>query len=292
MSRWEAPGKINFSLLVHQPRSDGYHPVDSLVQTVEWCDHLEIEDSGDGEDRFATTDSDIDPEDNLVTRALEEVRALGDLPPLSVTLEKSLPIASGMGGGSSDAAAVLVATGRRAGLDTDDLIGIGVGLGTDVPLFLTGGTLRLSGIGDQIEPHPALSGFAVAVVVPGFGLDTVEVYRVWDRLGGPVGEELPVREVPPQLREEGPLRNDLLPAALAIVPDLGDFIAEVRATWGQAVAMTGSGSACYGLFPTEDEAAGAAASVADICAMANGVELRPHGVAEVDDETEQESDHG
>jgi len=279
MSLWEAPGKLNLSLLVHPRRPDGFHPIESMVQTVEWCDILDIEDGADERDRFATTHPDLDPEDNLVVKALTAVRARGDLPPQIVTLEKSLPIAAGMGGGSSDAAATVAAAGLRAGLNSEDLADIAVQLGADVPLFLTGGTLRLGGIGEQVYPLPELSGLAVAVVVPEFGLDTVDVYRAWDHLEGPVGEALPVRVVPPPLRDGMPLRNDLLPAALHIEPGLGDFMAEIRAVWGQPLAMTGSGSACFGYFPAVDEAVDAAASVAHLCSMAHGVDLRSRGVA-------------
>jgi 4-diphosphocytidyl-2-C-methyl-D-erythritol kinase len=291
MGRWEAPGKLNLALLVHSPRPDGYHPIESLVQTVEWCDLLDIEDAVEGRDRFSTDAAGIDPEDNLVLRALAAVRRLVDLPPQLISLDKNLPIAAGMGGGSSNAASMLVAAGKRAGLDPELVKGIALPLGADVPLFLTGGTLLIGGIGEMIDPRPPLTGFAMAVVAPGFGLDTGEVYRTWDRLQGPVGETLLDSQVPPQLREGIPLRNDLTPAAIHLEPDLGDFMSEVRAIWGQPVTMTGSGSACFGFFPTVEEATDAASAIDHLCSVTRGVALRSYGVAQVGEDAGQESDH-
>jgi 4-diphosphocytidyl-2-C-methyl-D-erythritol kinase len=279
-----APGKLNLSLLVEPPAPSGYHPLNSLVQTIEWCDTLEVEAADDDADQVTVDGADIDPDDNLVLKALREVRRHIRVAPQTIRLSKVLPIAAGLGGGSSDAAATLLVTGE--GLEREVLVGIAGEVGADVPLFLTGGTLRMGGFGEQIESLRSLGGFAFAVAVPEFGLVSAEVYRRWDELGGPVGEELPQASAPPQLRVQMPLRNDLLPAALSIEPGLGEFMAELRTVWGTAVAMTGSGSACFGYFPTLDEAADAALAVEGISLVARGVDLRSRGVAIVaaDDE--------
>jgi 4-diphosphocytidyl-2-C-methyl-D-erythritol kinase len=156
---------------------------------------------------------------------------------------------------------------------------VALGLGADVPLFLVGGTLVMSGIGEVLDPKPPIEGLAFAVVVPEFRLDTAEVYRAWDRLEGPVGEALPDRSLPPALRGGMPLRNDLLPAAIAVEPMLAEFMAEVRDRWSQPVALTGTGSGCFGVFNALDEASDAAATVADLCSDALGTVPRPRGVA-------------
>ncbi|HEX9762547.1 MAG TPA: 4-(cytidine 5'-diphospho)-2-C-methyl-D-erythritol kinase [Acidimicrobiia bacterium] len=279
MTRAEAPGKLNLSLLVMSPRADGYHPVDSLVQTIEWCDVLEMEQVDERADVMTVTGADqLDPDDNLVLRALREVRRDTAVPTLSIALEKSLPIAAGLGGGSSDAAATILGAGRLTGLASEVLPSIATRVGADVPLFLIGGSLRLGGVGDVITPVEPLSGFSVVIVVPRFGLSTAEVYRRWDELGGPTGEAVADQESPPALRGGMPLRNDLLPAALSLEPILGDFMADVRAAWGTPVCLTGSGSACFGYFATVEEAAHAAESVAALCETGRGVELRPQGV--------------
>ena len=182
---------------------------------------------------------------------------------------------AGLGGGSSNAAATLVAVGGDLGRDS--VARLARSLGSDVPLFLSGGSQWMRGTGESLEPWPPLSGFAVAVVVPPFGFDTAEVYRRWDELEGPMGEPLPSDRVPPALREL-PLRNDLLPAALDLEPLLGDFLADLRALWGTPVSMTGSGSACFGYVATLDEAEDAASSVSDLTRAGRGMELRDRGV--------------
>jgi 4-diphosphocytidyl-2-C-methyl-D-erythritol kinase len=273
---YEAPAKLNLSLLVSPPRSDGYHPLESLVQTVDWCDRLDVEPSQEGRD---TLDSDI--EDNLIIRALIALRSIGEVPPLAMKLEKDIPVAAGLGGGSSDAAAALLAGADFGALSRSSLVEVAEGVGADVPLFLTGGTLMMRGIGEQIESVRALDGCAVAVVTPDFGLVTGEVYRRWDVMEGPLGPVVPDRDLPPGLRDGMPMRNDLLPAALDLEPRLGDFMADVAAAWGTTVCLTGSGSACFGYFAGVDEASDAVAMVAGLVARGQGVGLRDHGVSRV-----------
>lgn len=281
MMRWEAPAKLNLSLLVAPPRRDGYHPIESLVQTIEWCDTLEFEEVDERADVVEIEHPDIDQEDNLVSKALAAVRAAGSFPTQRVRVTKHLPVGAGLGGGSSDGAAAALAAGELAGLTRSEVADLATGLGADIPLFLVGGTLVMTGIGEVLDPRPPLQRLAFAAIVPEFRLDTAEVYRAWDRLEGPVGEALPERSLPPSLRGGMPLRNDLLPAAVSVEPMLAEFMAEVRDHWGQPVALTGSGSGCFGVFGDIGEASDAAAAVADLCSEALGVEPRPRGVAEV-----------
>lgn len=274
MTTYEAPAKLNLSLLVSPPGDDGYHPLESLVQTVEWCDLLEVERAEEGSDVFESS-----IEDNLVERALSELRKIGDVPPLAIALRKEIPIAAGLGGGSSDAAAALLAAADRAGRPRSKLAHVAVRVGADVALFLTGGTLLMRGRGERIETLQPLGDFAVAIVVPEFGLGTTEVYGRWDALEGPEGTEVPDDRLPPSLRGGMPMRNDLLPAALDLEPRLGDFMSDVGSVWGTPVSLTGSGSACFGYFTTVDEASDAASAVAGLVREARGVALRDRGVA-------------
>jgi 4-diphosphocytidyl-2-C-methyl-D-erythritol kinase len=278
MTTYEAPAKVNLSLLVSPPRSDGYHPLESIVQTVEWCDLLEVELGQEGRD---TLESDL--EDNLVEKALGRLRESVEVPPLALTLTKSIPIAAGLGGGSADAAAALLAGSDFGSASRDDLPEVAHQVGADVALFLTGGSLMMTGVGYEIEVIEPPGDFAVAIVVPDFGLETKEVYKRWDALEGPLGPAVDDGQLPPALRGGMPMRNDLLPAALDLDPRLGDFIADVASEWGTTVCLTGSGSACFGYFATLDEAADAAAAVADLTRESRGVELRGHGVGRVPD---------
>ena len=277
MASWEAPAKLNLSLLVSAPRSDGYHPINSVVQTIEWCDQLVVEQVG--EERLEVSGAEIDPDENLVTRVLDAVRGRADVEPLSIELVKEIPSEAGLGGGSSDAAAMLKFIESRGWLESSTVAEVAIALGADIPLFFSGGTQLVSGVGHELSEAQPLSGFVVAVVVPPFGLSTAEVYRRWDDLEGPEGDVVPDASLPPQLRGLMPMRNDLLPAALDLEPLLGDFMADVRQVWGSAVALTGSGSACFGYLPTLDEASDAAESVSHLTSRRKAAELRPHGVA-------------
>ena len=275
MVEYVAPAKVNLSLLVAPPRSDGMHPLQSLVQTIEWCDTLDVE-RGEGRDEL-----DCDIEDNLVSRALVLARDFGDVPPLRMTLDKQIPMGAGLGGGSSDAAAALVAASDFGQVDRSLLVPVASRIGADVALFLTGGTMLMSGIGESIDSvHPA-EGFALAVVVPEFGLSTAEVYDRWDRLEGPEGDVTPNRLLPPALRGRMPMRNDLLPAALSLEPLLGDFMSDVGAVWGTSVCLTGSGSGCFGYFATVDEATSAVDAVSGLVEEGRGVALRDRGVSKL-----------
>jgi 4-diphosphocytidyl-2-C-methyl-D-erythritol kinase len=289
MRRYEAPAKLNLALLVFPPRPDGHHPVRSLVQTIEWCDLVTI-DEGAEKDVLEVTGLEVSPEDNLVLEAVELVRALTPVPPLGLDLEKRIPPAAGLGGGSSDAAAVLRALADLIRLDEAVISETAGALGADVPLFLQGGTLEVTGIGEQVERLSNLEGIAFAVAVPEFGLSTAEVYRRWDELEGPEGEPLHEAALPPTLREGMPLRNDLLPAALDLQPLLGDFMADLGTIWGVPVSMTGSGSACFGYFGTVDEASDAAAAATHLSLETKGAALRHRGVAEIDSGGETATD--
>ena len=278
MTTYEAPAKLNFSLLIHPPRPDGYHPLESLVQTIEWCDLLEV---GPGDEGTDTLDSEI--EDNLIETALAELRKTTHVPPLTMRLSKEIPLEAGLGGGSADAAAALIAGADIIGLSRTSLAEVAIRVGSDVPLFLTGGTLTLRGRGEEIEPVAPAGDFSVAVVVPDFGLGAREVYQRWDRLEGPEGDAVSDDLLPPALRGGMPMRNDLLPAAIDLEPRLGDFMSDIASAWGTTVCLTGSGSACFAYFATLDEASDAAAAVADMVHVGRGVDLRAHGVARLED---------
>lgn len=282
MTTYEAPAKLNLSLLVSPPRPDGYHPLESLVQTVEWCDRLDVEAGEEGTD---TLESGF--EDDLVEKALARLRDAGHVPPLDMTLTKEIPVAAGLGGGSSDAAAALIAGADFGDVAHSELAGVATRVGADVSLFLTGGTLMMRGVGYDIESIRALEDFAVAIVVPDFQLSTKDVYRRWDTMEGPVGDAVPEERLPPSLRGGMPMRNDLLPAALDVEPRLGDFMADVSSAWGTAVSLTGSGSACFGYFATVDEAKDAASAVSALVSEARGVELRSIGVRRVEERVDQ-----
>ncbi|MGH8950327.1 MAG: 4-(cytidine 5'-diphospho)-2-C-methyl-D-erythritol kinase, partial [Acidimicrobiia bacterium] len=207
MTTYESPAKLNLALLVESPRSDGYHPLQSLVQTIEWIDRIEVEEAE--EDRFEVDDADLDPEDNLVVQSIRALRDRGFVPPLDIRLGKQIPQGAGLGGGSSNAAATLAAAAELARLPRSIVDEMAPSIGSDVPLFLTGGTMLVRGVGEVVHSQPPLTGFSVAVAVPPFEMSTPDVYRRWDQLEGPSGEVQSPAWLPPVLRDGIPIRNDL-----------------------------------------------------------------------------------
>jgi 4-diphosphocytidyl-2-C-methyl-D-erythritol kinase len=251
--------KVNLSLGV-RPRDDsGYHPIRSLAQSIEWPDRLAL-DFAD-EDTFTIAGSeDIAAEsDNLAWRAVAAVRdELAVRRPLALDLEKRIPLAAGLGGGSADAAAGLVAAARLLDAPPDAARRLAPGLGSDVPFCLVGGMAWMEGRGERVSAIPIETDYALAVAVPvALRLRSDEVYRRWDDLDGPMGASVGGHHLPPSLRSFGPLGNDLLPAALDLRPELGDWMADMASRWGRPVLMTGSGSGVFGFFVDAEEAADA-----------------------------------
>ncbi len=257
----EAFAKVNLSLRVRPRDASGRHPLRSLVQSIDWSDRVVLEEAG--HDSFVVTGLAAPAdESNLARRALEAVRAAAPhRGPVALALEKHIPLAAGLGGGSADAAATLVLAAARGGLPAAARAALAPGLGGDVPFCLTGGTAWMEGYGERLTPLAPLTGFWLAVVVPPFTVSTGAAYARWDALEGPEGPVVEGRDLPPPLRPYEPLTNDLVPAARALAPDLGDWAADLQRRWGRAVLMSGSGPSLFAFFPTASEAESAAAAV-------------------------------
>lgn len=250
-----AYAKLNLGLVVGRRAADGYHPLTSLAQSISWADRVELAPANS--DDFSA-DGMEESEDNLAWQALVAVRSHASRPrPVKLHLQKQIAVAAGLGGGSADAAAVLALAGDLFGVPAEQLPGLALGLGADVPFCLAGGFALLEGRGEQITGFPAATGYAVAVVVPPFELATAAVYRRWDELDGPEGAPFPPGALPPPLRSYEPLRNDLQPAADALAPELADWREDLARRWSRPVALTGSGPALFGYFLDEEEAAAA-----------------------------------
>lgn len=211
-----APAKLTVSLRVTGLRGDGYHLIDAEMVSLDLADQLTFR-PGWGLDVVAGHDlGHIDPQDNLVGRALKAVGREA-----RVELVKRIPAGGGLGGGSSNAAAVL----RWAGCDDLDLA---ASLGADVPFCLHGGRARVRGIGEVLDPLPFVSR-TVTLAMPPFGCSTPAVYAAWDALGGPGAE--------------GP--NDLEPAALRVEPRLARWRDRLGDATGRTPVLAGSGSTWF-----------------------------------------------
>jgi 4-diphosphocytidyl-2-C-methyl-D-erythritol kinase len=267
-----ARAKINLHLAVHGRRADGYHALTTVFQTIALADTLTIVEH-DGPFTLRCPGSDA-PEDgsNLVVRAARALaEALGRPEPtgLSITLDKQVPTQAGLGGGSADAMAALrlLCAIWQVPPDRDLLAQVGGRLGSDVPYFAWGGTALGLGRGDEIAALPALPTLACAILRPPFGVPTADAYR-WvaeSRLAGPGVDEAPFD---PPARSADWLaclpacRNDFEPVVAARHPEIADAVAALRAAGAALAMMSGSGSAIYGLFEREGDAAAALAPLA------------------------------
>lgn len=248
-----APAKLNLVLTVGPRRDDGYHRLSTLFQAIDLYDQLVLEPA-------AETTVEGFPDDTLVAAALE---ALGET--RRVLLTKRIPVAAGLGGGSSDAAAILRAL--RGERPVNDLYAIARGLGADVPFFLSGCETALgSGRGDHIHPLPDFPrGHAFVLVPQAEGLSTAEVFsraRPSDIFPARHGDL--VRGVHTARGPAGVaalLRNDLEPVVLDLRPALGDELERLRAAGALAAAVTGSGPTVFGLFADRASAEVAAAAI-------------------------------
>lgn len=247
--------KVNLALRVVSPAEHGLHRIRGLFQSIRWADSLMLETA----EEDAITDSDgravIDGTRNLAWRAATAVRtAAGASARIHVVLDKRIPVAAGLGGGSADAAAALGAAGRMFGVDPGALAGLAPALGSDVPFCLAGGKAVVSGFGDVVDALDGGDRYGLALVVPPVEVSTAAVYEAWDGMGGPAGRELAGRDVPPALRDLAPLSNDLYPAAVSLVPQIDEWRAELTARWDRPVMMTGSGPTLFAFFLDEEEA--------------------------------------
>ena len=257
-----APAKLNFSLEVRPRDGSCLHPVRGLSQSIGWYDRLTMEDSDT--DRLSVHGADLTSgEDNLVWKAVRVLREqTGHDRKVDLGLWKRLPLAAGMAGGSSDAAAALLLYGSLAGLGAGALDRPAGMVGADVTFCLHGGLRWVSGYGERLGPPMGESaGLFVVVSVPPFLLDTTRVYRAWDVLDGPTGPDVTGYQLPPSLRVHGPLRNDLYVAAVACEPLLDDWRAELENRWDRRVLLSGSGPALFSFFVDEREASEALALV-------------------------------
>jgi 4-diphosphocytidyl-2-C-methyl-D-erythritol kinase len=255
-----ARAKVNLALHVVGKREDGYHLLDSLVLFADLADRLQIAPAGEtGLQITGSLSGAVDRQDNLVLRAHAAMqRAFGRLVPnIDVTLEKSIPVAAGLGGGSADAAATLRALCRLAGLDpmSRQLHEIALTLGADVPVCLHSRASRLRGIGEAIEPIAGFSPLHVVLVNAGTPVPTAEVYAGLALDAGEPG--YPPMEFPFDFSTS---RNDLTPPALELVPEIGPVLQQLKELAGVKFArMSGSGGTCFAVF---DDRSGAEAAAA------------------------------
>ncbi len=264
-----APPKVNLRLIVGARRDDGYHPLRSLMVALEGpADSVTVARARERVVRCAG----IDGPANLAWAALDalEAEAGEALPPLEVHIDKVLPAQAGVGGGSSDAAAAMVAADRLLGLELgpDRLERAAAAVGSDVPFFIRGGAQWATGRGDVLAPARA-PAFECVLVAPGTGLSTAAVYGRFDEMPAPPPDD----DAPAPGTAAGLdhwCRNDLWPAARALAPDLAALHDALRRAGAAPALLCGSGSAFCAI---AGDPSGADALEARITAAAPGARV-------------------
>jgi 4-diphosphocytidyl-2-C-methyl-D-erythritol kinase len=268
--REQAPAKVNLCLFLGPTRADGRHELVTVFQPVTLADVVKLEPAGLG----ATEDS-VEcpgvPGENLAARALAAFRARTDWTgqPVRLRIEKRIPVAGGMAGGSADAGAALRLAARASGVDDDALLHeIAVGLGADVPAQVRPRRYLATGAGERLQPLPPPAPYAVLVLPARTMLPTAEVFREADRQGLPRSAD----DLAACLREAGAhaadlpgelVVNDLEPAARALCPEIGEALAAVGRAGAQRTLVCGSGPTVVGLFGDVHAARAAATRLGD-----------------------------
>ena len=275
MIRERAPAKVNLLLHVGPGRADGLHELCSVFASIALADELAVRESSQGAD-VVLCPGVAGP--NLCRAALDVFRSATDeaLPPLEVTVEKRIPVAAGLGGGSADAAAVLRAANEAAGgpLDAPALRRLAARVGADVPSQVEPGHALVRGAGEIVEPL-ALPAMALVLCPSADGLATADVYREADRIGATRRhldpEAVRVLATRPLGELAVALENDLQAAALSLRPELSRAIDALRGAGALTALVTGSGPTVFGVFEELGEARAAAAGLPGAEAVALGV---------------------
>jgi 4-diphosphocytidyl-2-C-methyl-D-erythritol kinase len=299
-----APAKLNLTLAVIGRRDDGYHSLHSVFVPLGLSDRLSLAPVGGHQDTLHVTGLDAGPPaDNLVFRAIAAARAAvggghpggpAPAPALAARLEKRIPVAAGLAGGSSDAAAALDGALEAWGAELDEHAHLAVAsrLGSDVPFFLAGGPALIEGRGETVAPLLGLHGApGIVLVTPVIAVSTPDVFAAFDaiRHQGDGAVRLSSAHLAEELRaglstadllaRAGVLAsaNDLLPATALVVPTLVPFKRALSRLLARPIGLSGSGPTLWALYPSETEASLAADAVRD--ALRAGT-LAPPGTGE------------
>lgn len=255
----QARAKINWTLDVVGVLPNGYHDLDMLMQSVTLCDQMTIEDADALSLTVRTAGGTFVPADekNLVLRAAAALQAhTGCAKGARMTLRKYIPVAAGMGGGSSDAAAALKGLNElwNLGLTDDELEKIGLEIGADVPFCIRGGLQRAQGVGERLTPVAMKRPLYLVAFQPCRGLSTKEVFTALHE-DGIREEDRPDNEAAQSALERGDVRalgaalgNVLEPVSRRMRPEIDKAILDIEAAGAVRARMTGSGSAVFGVF--------------------------------------------
>jgi 4-diphosphocytidyl-2-C-methyl-D-erythritol kinase len=278
--------KINLSLRVRAKRADGFHEVQTILQSIDLCDRLICERRrGPFQIACSTPGVPVD-RTNLVWRAAERLWDAagrdGEPKDVVITLEKNIPTQAGLGGGSSDAASALLALRRiwKLKVRDEELFAIAARLGSDVPYFFVGGTSLGLGRGDEVYPLAELARWWVVLILPPFGIPTARAYEWLDLYRGRSPAAAEPRYLPHTwMGRIVPLVNDFERPVIERHPVIGKLIGELTKLGAVMSAMSGSGSTVFGVFMTSSAALRASRTLRQAGARTRTVRFlgRQHG---------------
>lgn len=258
-----SPAKVNLTFEILGKREDGYHEIKSIMQPVNLFDHVTVSVSeGSGIEIISKGVRVPEDETNLAYKAAAAYLEKCDLNKLvEITLDKSVPVGSGLGGGSSNAAAVLIAMNRIIqALEEKDLFEIAPQLGADVSFFIRCISSYVGGIGEKVIPLPEFPLFHYVVIYPKFEVSTKEVYEKWDRINDGQSKEISdnelegINEVFLNHEELPPIFSDLEEPAFEMYPVLRKYKQLMLSLEAKPVIISGSGSSIFAIFREDNDA--------------------------------------
>lgn len=259
----KARGKINWRLKITGKRPDHYHLMDMVMQSVSLFDLLSFSPL-EGDKISITTENlteSLDPENNLIYKAATLLNhTFGLTKGVHIHLEKNIPVGAGLGGGSADAAATLVALNQlwQLNLPADELMKIALPLGADVPFCIKGGLQHAQGIGENLTSYPIDKSYHLIIIKPPKGLDTKEVFTAFSFQNSPSSSQSAL--LIKALQQENfsvicqTMDNDLQPVSNGFCPDIQRACKDLLHHGALQAVMTGSGSAVIGLFQSKEKA--------------------------------------
>jgi len=268
---YPAPAKVNLGLYIRGKRPDGYHAIETIMHVLDVCDQLTFRLNRAGVVRLSCNSAALATDErNLVTRAALDLQRAGRVRQgIDIHLDKRIPLAAGLGGGSSDAATTLLVLNRLWGLNWDvkTLHQQAAQLGSDVPFFLGGPIALAQGRGEELTPLPSIPPLAGLLVNPGFGVSAGWAYGRFT--GASSLSDDSMAAIADALRRHDLARlgevmlNDLEPGVTAVHPIIGEIAQALRVAGARVALMSGSGPTVYGLFEDHERARRAAADLSE-----------------------------
>ena len=250
-----APAKINLGLEVRDRRDDGYHEIVTIFQALDFGDTVHLSPAPTIQGKSAVAG--LDPAADLAFRAAHELQGrIGTTLGVHIRIDKRIPVAAGLAGGSTDAAAVLLGLRRLWTADADAVVATARRLGADVSFFLNPGTALGLARGDDLRPLPRAPARWVLLARPEATISARDAYAElrpdeWSGGGGTLDQAAAIRRggLEPRL-----LTNDLQPAAARLVPEVTEVLGSLKAAGATAALLAGSGPTCFGLYPSQGSA--------------------------------------